>query len=96
MSFRNGHTCQIEGIDTIHIKLSDGMIRELKDVRYVPQLNKNLISVRALEAQVLRGTLGGSVLKMFRFSLIVLKGIKSKNLYDLKDSGVFENLAASK
>jgi len=28
----------------------DGMVRELKEVRYVPQVKKNLISVDALEA----------------------------------------------
>jgi len=36
-------SCQIEGIRTVHIKLFDGMVRELKNVRYVPQLKKNLI-----------------------------------------------------
>ena len=38
------------GIDTILIKMLDGMVRELKDVRYIPELKKNLISIRALEA----------------------------------------------
>ena len=42
-------TCQIERIGTVRIKLFGGMIREMKDVRYVLQLNKNLISVGALE-----------------------------------------------
>ena len=50
MSFENGHPCQIEEIGTIRIKLFDGIIRELKDVRYVPQLQKNFISAGALEA----------------------------------------------
>jgi len=50
------------------------MVRELKDVRYVPQLNKNLISVGALEAQGLRGTLGESILKMFSGSSVFSKG----------------------
>ena len=45
-------------LDTIRIKLFDEMIRELNDVRYVPQLKKNLISIGALEAQSLRETLG--------------------------------------
>ena len=66
------HTCHIEGISTVHIKLSDGMVRELKDVRYVPQLKKNFISIEALEAQGLKETLGESVLKMFSGSLVVL------------------------
>ena len=76
MLFGDGYTCHIEGIGTIYIKLSDGMVIELKYVRYVPQLNKNLISVGALEAQALRGTLEEGVLKIPNGSLVVLKGIQ--------------------
>ena len=66
MSFSDGHTCQIEGISTVRIKLSDGMVKELKDVRYVLQLKKNFISVGALrETHSLRGTLGKGVLNMY-------------------------------
>ena len=65
MSFDNGHTCQIKGIDTVHIKLFDGMIRELKNVRHALLLQKNLISVGTLKALGLRGTLEEGVLKMF-------------------------------
>jgi len=75
VSFGDGHTCYIEGIDTVSIKIFDEMVRELKDVRYACQL-KNLISVRALEVQDLRETLGEGVLKMFSSSFVVLKGIR--------------------
>ena len=64
----------------------------MKDVRYIPQLNNNLISVGALEVQ----SLGEGVLKMFSGSLIIRKGIRHNNLYYLKGSAVTENLAASK
>jgi len=50
VTFSDSHICQIVGISTVHIKLFDGLIRKLKDVMYVPQLNKNLISVGVLEA----------------------------------------------
>ena len=32
----------MEGICTVHIKMFDGMVRELKEVVYVPQLKKIL------------------------------------------------------
>jgi len=37
--------CHIEGIGIVLVKIFDGMVEELKDVRYVPPLKKNLISV---------------------------------------------------
>ena len=49
MTFGDRHTCQIEGICIVRINLFDEMIRKLNDVRYVPQLKKNLISVGVLE-----------------------------------------------
>jgi len=67
LTFSEGHTCQIEGIGTVRIKLFDGIIRELKDVRYITQLKKNLISVGALKAHGLRETLGEGVLKWPNF-----------------------------
>ena len=37
--------CNMKGISTILIKMFDGMAWELKEVRYIPTLKKNLISV---------------------------------------------------
>ena len=42
--------CNLEGIGTVHVKMFNGMVRELKEVRYVPQLKRNLISVGVLKA----------------------------------------------
>jgi len=41
--------CNIKGIGTVQIKMFDGMVRELKKVRYVPQLKRNLSLVGALK-----------------------------------------------
>jgi len=68
----------------------------LKEVRYVPQLTKNFISVGRLEAQVLRRTLQEGILKMSSGSLVLLKDIQRNNLYYLKGYAVTEKLLASK
>jgi len=47
------HPCNVKGMGTVCIKMDDGIVRELKKVRYVPQLKRNLISVGALEMLVL-------------------------------------------
>ena len=44
------HPCNIEGIGTVRIKMEGRIVRELKEVRYVPQLKRNLFFVGALEA----------------------------------------------
>ena len=44
------HLCNIEEIDTVCVKIVDGIVRELKEVRCVPQLKRNLISVGVLKA----------------------------------------------
>ena len=37
--------CNMKEIGIIQIKMFDGIIREMKKVRYIPQLKKNLISL---------------------------------------------------
>ena len=34
--------CNMKGIGTVQIKMFDGMVRELKEVRYVPQVKRIL------------------------------------------------------
>jgi len=46
------------------IKIFDGMVRKLKDIRYIAQLKRNLISVGALEALGLEISIRDGVLKM--------------------------------
>ena len=47
------HPCNMEGMGLVRIKMDDRIVRELKEVRYVSQLKRNLISVGNLEALVL-------------------------------------------
>ena len=70
------------------IKMFDGMVRELKKVRYVPKLKRKLISVSTLEALGLKVSIRDGVLKMIRGSMVILKGIRCNNLYYLKGSMV--------
>ena len=49
------------GIGTVRIKMFDGVVRDLTDVRYVPQMKKNMISVGAVESKELKVTLENGV-----------------------------------
>jgi len=70
--------CNIDVIGTVHIKMFDGMVWQLKKVRYVPQLKKNLISIGALKALGLEVSIRDGVLKMIKDSMVVLKGVRRK------------------
>jgi len=38
----NDDACQMAGISTVPIKMFDGMVRDLTDVRHVPQMKRTL------------------------------------------------------
>jgi len=77
----------VEGIGTICIKMFDEIVRELKEMRYVPQ-QRNLISVGTLKTLGLMVSILDGVLKMTKGSMVVMKHVRRNNLYYLKGSTV--------
>ena len=47
----NNNSCKIEGIGCIKIKLKDGSIKVLSNVRYIPDLKRNLLSLGVVSAR---------------------------------------------
>ena len=45
----NDATCPVIGIGTVKIKMFDGVVRVLSNVKHVPNLRKNLISLGVLD-----------------------------------------------
>ncbi|KAH9727059.1 retrovirus-related pol polyprotein from transposon TNT 1-94-like protein [Citrus sinensis] len=80
----NDQPCRTMGIGTIRLKMIDGMIRELKEVRFVPALKKNLISVGALEAKCYKVTIEDGIMKFTHGAMMILQGLRCHNLYYLK------------
>ena len=87
------HPCIMEGVGTIQIKMFDGMIRKLKEERYVPQLKRNLISIGVLETVGLVVSIKDRVLKMTKGSMVVLKAVRQNKIYYLKGSTVTGQVA---
>ncbi|BBN68941.1 hypothetical protein Prudu_949S000400 [Prunus dulcis] len=75
--------------------MHDGTVRELSDVRYVPDMKKNLISLGALESKGLKITMEGGVLKAVHGALVVMKGTRRNNLYFLQGSTVIGGAAVT-
>jgi hypothetical protein len=83
----NDTVCNIEGIGTVKIKMHDGIVRTLGDVRFIPDLRKNLISLGILERNGYSYSAFGGKLKVTRGSLVVMRADRMpNNLYKL--SGV--------
>jgi hypothetical protein len=43
--------CGVVGMGTVHIKMFDGVVRTLTEVRHVPSMSRNLISLSTLDTK---------------------------------------------
>ena len=91
----NDAQCKVEGIGTIQIKTHDGIVRTLANVRYVPDLKRNLISLGTLESLGCKYSAEGGVLKVSKGALILLKANRIGSLYVLQGSVVTGSAAIS-
>ena len=73
----NDTTCKVVGIDTVKIKMWDGLTYMLSDVRHVPTLKKNLISLGTLDANGCVIQVENGVMKVKKGSMVILHNIKS-------------------
>jgi hypothetical protein len=87
----NGIPCKIVGVGIIRIRMFDGIVRELMDVRFVPELKINLISLGVLDSGGYKYTGQGGALKVSKGSLVVMKETKIDNLYKLEGSTEVES-----
>ena len=56
----NNSSCKVASIGIIKIKMFDGIVRTLNDVRHVPDLKRNLISLNTLDLKGYKYTGEGS------------------------------------
>ena len=67
-------SCKVAGIGTVRIRMFDGVVRTLGDVRHVLDLKRNLISLSTLDTKGYKYTDEGGVLKISKGALVVMKG----------------------
>ena len=72
----NNTPYKIDGIGIVRIKLFDRVIRALSDVRHVPDLKRNLISLNTLDVKRYKYTGEGGVVKVSKSALVMMKGQK--------------------
>jgi len=78
--------CNITGIDIIKIKTHDGIVRTLSNVRHVPDLKHNLISLDTLESNGHKYLAKCGILKVSNDIRILLKGLRQGSLCVLQGS----------
>lgn len=83
---RNDEACNITSQSIIQIRMNDVLLRTLIDVRYVPELQKNLISLNTLDTLNCLYRTEGRVLRVYRSFLTVTKGKLKNGLYILQGS----------
>ncbi|KAK2985190.1 hypothetical protein RJ640_010479 [Escallonia rubra] len=79
----NGYRCSIIGKGKVKIKLSNGGTLILNDVRHIPELQKNLISVSGLDREGYFVTFGEKQRKVTKWSMVVARGERVGTLYTL-------------
>lgn len=47
----NDQVCKVKGIGKIRLRLADGSVKVLTEVRFIPQIKRNLISLGMLESK---------------------------------------------
>ncbi|KAK8950923.1 hypothetical protein KSP39_PZI003023 [Platanthera zijinensis] len=89
----NDQTCCTIGVGSILIRMHDGAMRELTEVRHVPNIRKNLLSVGALEARGYMKVIEPGVQKISCGALVFMREVRHHNLYYLQGSTVTGNVA---
>ncbi|KAK2976016.1 hypothetical protein RJ640_015693, partial [Escallonia rubra] len=79
----NGYRCSIVGKGKVKIKLSNGGTLILNDVRHIPELQKNLISVSGLDREGYFVAFGEKQWKVTKGSMVVARGERVGTLYTL-------------
>ena len=82
----NDAVCKTVSIDNICMRMFDGQVQTLTNVRHVPNLKKNFLSLGALETRGYKFSGADGGIKVTRGFMTILKGERTTNLYKLTGS----------
>ena len=88
VTMANSAACKVVGIGLVRIQTHDGVFCTLNEVRHVPQMTKNLISLSLLDSKGFSFKGEGGVMYVCQGSKVVLTGLKRGTLYYLRGSTV--------
>ncbi|OAE31581.1 hypothetical protein AXG93_3415s1410 [Marchantia polymorpha subsp. ruderalis] len=88
VSMANGYVYKVIGIASIRFKTQDGKFCTIKEVRHVPLLNKNLLSLSLLDSKVYSFKVKVGGLNVCKGSDVIWRCVKHGTLYVLQGSTV--------
>ena len=94
---RNNASYKVTGIGSMMLNMRDSIIRELDNVRHIPELKRNLISLSMLDKAGCSIRVESSSLKVIKRTLVLIKGEMPHVLYIMqgtaisRDAGVVKN-----
>ena len=80
----NNKACKVVGVGTVSILMADGCQRKLFNVRHVPELKRNLISLGTLDSEGFQFKAENGCLKILKGSMVFMKGNRVNGLYLLQ------------
>ncbi|GJU38495.1 retrovirus-related pol polyprotein from transposon TNT 1-94 [Tanacetum coccineum] len=91
----NDNELKIIGIGSIMVKMHNGIVRTIRDVRHVEGLKKNLLSLGQLDDLGCKVEIQNKIMKVIKGALVLMRGEKvAANLYQLKGE-IIEEAEAS-
>ena len=79
----NDVVCKTIGIGNICMKMFDGQVRTLMNVRYILNLKKNLLLLGTLETHGYKFSGADGAIKVTKGSMMILKGERTANFYKM-------------
>lgn len=84
----NNQVCSIKGVGTIRFRMNDGSTKILSEVRFIPDVKRNLISLGVLERKGCSFTSFGGKMSVSKGSVVVMEGERRGSLYYLCGSAI--------
>ena len=91
----NNMSCNVVGIGKVRLRMWDGSVKVLENVRHIPDLKRNLISLGMLDTKGYSYKSQGGVLKVIKGIIVVMKGLLKQGLYVLEGATVVGESAVS-
>ncbi|GAA0168010.1 hypothetical protein LIER_22828 [Lithospermum erythrorhizon] len=91
ISMANSSICKVVGIGSIKIRTHDGRFYTLNEVRHVPHMIKNLISLNLLDKKGFSFNGEGGVIHVCKGSNVILKGAKRDTFYFLEGAMLLDS-----